>query len=114
MGDRARGVRQALILVLSCAVVAVAAGGIWSAAEGTSFRSRTAIALMVVAALVSLTSGVTFGRAGSIGERAFLGLGPDVEETDTGHLTEVGILLLVSLPLFVVGAVLFGSGIRPG
>jgi hypothetical protein len=43
--------------------------------------------------------------------RAFLGMGLDNSEKDTGAgLTGVGIFLFVSLPLFVVGLVLFGTG----
>ena len=111
MRDRLRGLRQALVLLVSSAVVGLVIGGLWSLLQGASFRSRAGIALMIVAGLLSLTGGVTFGRTASIGERAFLDMGPDVDEADTGPgLTGLGIFLFVSLPLFVAGGVLAGSG----
>jgi hypothetical protein len=86
--------------------------GLWLALQGGGFRSKVAVALMVIAGLVSLTGGTAFSRAATNDERAFiLGMGPDREEPDTGEgLTGVGIFLFVSLPLFIAGGVLFGSG----
>ena len=42
---------------------------------------------------------------------AFLGMGPNFEEPATGEgLTALGIFLFVSLPLFIVGGLLFDPG----
>jgi hypothetical protein len=65
---------------------------------------------MVIAGLISLTEGTAFSRAADYEERAFLGMGAD-REPDTGEgLTGLGIFLVVSLPLFMAGGVLYGSG----
>jgi hypothetical protein len=43
--------------------------------------------------------------------RVLMGSGPDHENPSTGGaLTGVGIFLFVSLPLFVAGGLLYGSG----
>ena len=66
---------------------------------------------MVIASLISPTGGTAFSRAADYEERAFFGMGADRDEPDTGEgLTGVGIFLFVSLPLFIAGGVLFGSG----
>ncbi len=66
--------------------------------------------MMVIAGLISLTGGTAFSRAADNDERAFLGMGPDREEPDSGAgLTVLGVFLFVSLPLFIAGGVLFGS-----
>jgi hypothetical protein len=93
------------------AVVAVVAGGVWFALQGGGFRVKVAIVLIVVAGVLSVTGGTVLSRAGTSDVRAFLGQGPDREEPDTGEgLTGVGIFLFVSLPLFLAGGLLFGSG----
>jgi hypothetical protein len=111
MRERLAGLRQAVVMLIGAGLVGLAAGGIWSAVQDESFRSRTGIALVVVAGLLSLSGSSMFGRAESIGDRAFLGMGPDLDEADSGPgLTAFGVLLLVSLPLFVVGGLLYGAG----
>jgi hypothetical protein len=111
MGDVVRGLRQALVMLLFSAVVALVVAGLWFALQGGGFRSKVAIAAMVLAGLISLTGGAVFSRAETIEQRAFFGMGPDREEPDTGEgLTGLGVFLFVSLPLFIAGGVLFGSG----
>jgi hypothetical protein len=111
MGDVVRGLRQALVMLFCSAVVALVVAGLWFALRGGGLRSKVAIAVMVIAALISLTGGTAFTRAADNDERAFFGLGPDREEPYTGEgLTGMGVFLFVSLPLFIAGGVLFGSG----
>ncbi|SDN96330.1 hypothetical protein [Geodermatophilus sp. DSM 45219] len=111
MDDVARGLWTALVLLAVAAAVALAAAGIWLAVQGGEFRTKVALSLIVVAALISLTGGTTFTRAADNDTRAFLGWGPDREEPGSGSaLTALGVFLFVSLPLFIGGLVLFGSG----
>jgi hypothetical protein len=109
--DVARGLRTAAVLLAVAAAVALAAAGVWLAVQGGGFRTKLALSLVVVAALLGLTGGTTFTRAADNDARAFLGWGPDREEPGGGSgLTALGVFLFVSLPLFVGGLVLFGSG----
>jgi high-affinity Fe2+/Pb2+ permease len=111
MGDVVRGLRQAFVMLLVSVVVALVVAGLWFALGGEGFRPKIGIVLLVIAALVSLTGGTAFSRAGDNDARAFLGMGADREEPYTGEgLTGLGVFLLVSLPLFVAGGVLFGAG----
>ena len=106
-----RGLRQALIMVLASAAVALAAAGLWAAVQGSGFRVPFAVALMIVGGVLSLGGSSVFTRAETSDVRAFLGQGPDREEPATGeNLTGVGVFLFVSLPLFLVGLLLYGSG----
>jgi len=108
-GDVARGVRQALLTLVVCAVLALAGAGVWAGVQGGEFLPKLGIALVVVAALVGVTGGTEFSRAVTTEAHAFLGWGPDREERDSGSgLTAVGVFLLVSLPLAVGGLVLAG------
>ncbi len=96
-------------MLLTSAAVALAAGAVWFALQGGGFRSKVALAAMVLAGLVSLTGGTALSRAVTNEERAFLGMGPDRDEPDTGEgLTGLGVFLFVSLPLFIAGAALLG------
>src|SRR3712207_5736710 len=111
MADVVRGLHQALVMLLFSAVVALVVAGLWLALQGGGFRSKVEIALMVIAGLISLTGGTVLSRTATNDERAFLGMGPDREEPDTGEgLTGLGVFLFVSLPLFIAGGVLSGSG----
>jgi high-affinity Fe2+/Pb2+ permease len=111
MGDVVRGLRQALVMLLVSVVAALVVAGLWFALGGGAFRPKIGLVLLVIAALVSLTGGTAFSRAVDNDARAFLGMGADREEAYTGQgLTGLGVFLFVSLPLFVVGGVLFGAG----
>jgi hypothetical protein len=110
MGDVIRGLRQALVMLLLSSVVALVVAGLWFALQGGEFRPKVAITLLVIAGLISLTGGTALSRAVTNDARAFLGMGPDLEEPDTGDgLTGLGFFLFVSLPLFIAGGALFGS-----
>jgi hypothetical protein len=110
MGDIVRGLWQALIMLLCSAVAALVVVGLWLALQG-GFRSKVGIASIVIAGLISLTGGTALSRAADCEERALLGMGPDRDEPDTGEgLTGLGVFLFVSLPLFIAGGVLYGSG----
>ena len=99
------------MMLLFSAVAALLVAGLWWALQGDGVRSMVGIASMVIAGLISLTGGTAFSRAADYEERAFLGMGPDRDEPDTGEgLTGLGIFLFVSLPLFLAGGVLYGSG----
>jgi hypothetical protein len=111
MSDLVRGLRRALVMLLCSALAALVVAGMWWALLGGGFRSKVGIASMVIAGLISVTGGTAFSRAADYEERAFLGMGADREEPDTGEgLTGLGIFLFVSLPLFITGGVLYGSG----
>ena len=107
----ARGVRQALLLVCGSALVAVAAAGVWWTVQDGGFRVKVAVALLVVAGLVALTGSNALNRSRTAEMRVLLGAGPDHEDPTAGAaLTNLGIFLFVSLPLFAVGGLLYGTG----
>ena len=98
-------------MLLAGAAVAAAGGGLWALIQDSGFRVPFAVGLMVIGGTLSLTAGTAFSRADSSDARAFLGMGLDNSEVDTGaSLTGVGIFLFVSLPLVLVGLLLFGTG----
>ena len=111
MGDVVRGLQQALVMLIFSAAAALAVAGLWWALQGGGFRSKVGIASMVIAGVISLTGGTAFSRAADYEERAFLSMGADRDEPYTGEgLTGLGIFLFVSLPLFISGGALYGSG----
>jgi hypothetical protein len=107
-----RGLRQAALLLLLAAVVALIGAGAWTVVRDEGFRVPFAVALMLIGALIGVTSGTELSREGTNDARAFLGLGgPHREELPTGEgLTGVGIFLFVAVPLLVAGLVLYGTG----
>ena len=87
--------------------VAVLALVVWRGDLRTTFG----ITLMVIAALLAVTGSNILSRAGSADERAILGLAPENDQPYSGAaLAPVGVFLFVSVPLFVIGGVLYGSG----
>jgi hypothetical protein len=104
-----RGLRQALVLLVGAAVVAVAAAGVWWALADGALRPKVALSLFVVAGLLALLGGSAVSRAETSDIRAFLGMGPEADQPDlTPALGPVGVFLFVSLPLAVAGLVLAG------
>ena len=98
-------------MVVGGIVVAAAVGGLWSWLGDSGYRRCAAISLMVIAGVLAVSGGTALSRASTNEVRAFLGWGPDTEEPDSGDgLTAMGVFLLVSIPLLVIGLVLFGSG----
>ncbi len=105
----ARGIQQALVMLVGATVTALVVAAVWSGVGDTGFRQAVAICLMVIAGLLALTGGTALSRASTNDARAFLGWGPDREEPGSGEgLTGIGVFLLVSLPLLAGGLVLFG------
>ena len=106
-----RGLRQAAVLRGASVAGSAAGAGVWTAFAGGSYRVAVAVALMAVGALLMLSGGTAFSRAGSMETFAFLGMGPENDEHESGDgLTNVGIFLLVALPLLIAGALLYGTG----
>jgi hypothetical protein len=68
----------------------------------SGFRVPFAVALVLIGGVLSLGGSSVFSRAETTDVRAFFGQGPDRDEPWTGESpTAVGVLLFVSLPLFV-------------
>jgi hypothetical protein len=106
-----RGLRQALLLICGCLLVALAAAGIWWAVQDGGFRVKLGVVLLVIATVMALTGSNALNRTGTAEMRVLMGSGPDHEDPPTnGALTGVGIFLFVSLPLFVAGGLLYGTG----
>jgi hypothetical protein len=104
-----RGLRQAALMVLAGVVLALLAGAIWTGIGDTGYRRAVALSLMAVGGVLALTGGSVLSRTTTLEARAFLGRGPDREDPSSGEgLTAAGILLFVSLPLVVLGLVVFG------
>ena len=98
-------------MLLGAGCVALAVAVLWLVVWQGSLRTAFGITLMVLGALLALTGSNLLSRAGSADERAFLGLGPESEDPYSGAgLAPLGVFLFVSLPLFVVGGLLYGAG----
>src|SRR3954453_14891015 len=108
--DALRGLRQAAVIDAGAACVALAAATLWLVVWDGEFRPAFGLTLMLIAALVALTGSNLLSRAGGAGERAMMGLAPENEEPSSGGLAPVGVFLFVSVPLFVVGGLLYGTG----
>lgn len=105
----ARGLRQALLMLLAGGAVSLVVAAVWSGVGETGFRQAAGVCLMAIGGVLALTGSTALSRASTSDARAFLGWGLDNEEPDSGEgLTAVGVFLLVSLPLMAVGLVLFG------
>jgi hypothetical protein len=106
-----RGLRQALVWLVLAVLVAVVAAVLWSAVKGGGLRVPTAVALMAMGALLSLSGTTVVSRTQTMDTFAFLGKGPEHDEPDAGEgLTNMGFFLFVALPLLVVGLALYGRG----
>ena len=106
-----RGLRQALVMVLVSGAVALAVATLWLVVWDGDFRPAFGLSLMVIAALLALTGSNMLSRAGSAGERAMMGLPPESEDPYSGEgLAPVGVFLFVTVPLFVIGGLLYGTG----
>jgi hypothetical protein len=106
-----RGLRQAFFWLVFTTVFALAAAGAWSAITGDGFRVAFAACLMAIGALLAFTGGNAISRTGSMDTLAFLGMGPESDDPDSGDgLTGLGMFLFVSIPLVVAGGLLYGTG----
>ncbi len=111
MRDVVRGLRQALLWLVSSAVVALVAAGVWFAVQGGGFRPKLGIALMAIALFLSLSGGTVISGAAAVEMRALYGMGSDFERPASGDgLTTLGVFVFVALPLLIVGGLLFGRG----
>ena len=103
--------RQVLLTLVAAAAVAAVGAAVWLLVVGGAYRPKLGLALMVVGALIALTGGTGISRFSDLDARAFLGAGPARDEaTHTGALTGFGVFLLVSLPLFLMGGLVYGRG----
>lgn len=94
-----------------CVAAAAAAAAVWLALAGGAYRPKLGLAMMVVGALLALTGGTGLSRLGEMDARAWLGAGPARDEpTSSGALTPFGVFLLVTVPLFLVGGLVYGRG----
>jgi len=106
-----RGLRQALLMVLASGAVGLAVATLWLVVGVGDFRPAFGITLMVIAALLALTGGNALSRAVGADGRAMMGLAPENEAPSSGSaLGPVGVFLFVSVPLFVIGGLLYGTG----
>lgn len=103
------GLRQAAVVCALLTAASAALAALWVLGRGGAYDHRLGAVLMVVAALVCLTSGTDLSRQATLEVRAFLGAGPDREVPWSGEaLTPVGVALLIGLPLFLAGGLLLG------
>ena len=111
MRDVVRGLRQALLWLVSSAAVALVVAGVWFAVHGGGFRPKVGVALVAIALFLSLTGGTVLSRAATVEMRALYGMGSDIERPASGDgLTTLGVFAFVALPLLVVGGLLLGRG----
>lgn len=89
--------------------VAAALAGVCLALTERSYLPTSGLILMVLGAVVALTGGHDASRYGVLHMRAFLGSGPERQETAEG-VTALGMFLFVSLPLILIGSLLYGNG----
>ncbi|MGW4501191.1 hypothetical protein ACWENR_21585 [Micromonospora sp. NPDC004336] len=102
-----RGLREALVLFVIALVVAAVSAGIWMAVAGGDFLHRFGVVLVVVGALLGVTSDLTLSRMGMLDARSIFGLAPERESGGGGRvLTGVGVFLFVGLPLAALGIAL--------
>lgn len=98
-------------MLLASAVLALVLAGVWYLVRGGGYRPKAGMVAMVLAGVIAVTGGTALSRAADFEGRALIGLGPGDEEPSTGTgLTGLGVFLFVSVPLFLVGAVVYGSG----
>jgi hypothetical protein len=106
-----RGLRQALVMIVCSLVFGLAAAGLWTAWQGGEFRPALGLTLLVLAGLLAISGSALTARAGTGETYALLGRGPDRETPGEGDsLTSVGVFLFVSVPLFLIGGFLYGTG----
>ncbi len=94
-------------MLLVSVVVALVLAGVWYLVRGGGYRPKAGIVAMVLAGVLGVTGGTALSRGADAEGRALIGLGPgDPEPAAGAGLTGLGVFLFVSVPLFVVGAVL--------
>ena len=106
-----RGLLQALLTLLGCLAVAMAIALAWALGTGGSLLRALSMVLLALAVLVGTAGSAAFSRFTDHEERAFLGWGPERDEsTAGGALTPLGVTLFVGVPMFVAGLVLLDLG----
>ena len=110
-GPVVRGLRQALLMVLASGAVALALATLWTVIGDGEFRPAFGITLMVIAALLALTGSDLISRTMDVDVRAMTGKAAASQDPNSGAaLAPVGVFLFVSVPLFVIGGLLYGTG----
>jgi hypothetical protein len=105
-----QGLRQALVLLLLSLAFAAAVAGLWVALRGGGFLRAWGGCCVLLGPLIAISGGTELSREMTMDARAFLGAGPDREAAgESGHLTPVGVFLLVSVPLVVAGGLLLDA-----
>jgi hypothetical protein len=98
-------------MIVGSLVFGLAAAGVWTAWQGGEFRPALGITLLFLAGLLAISGGALTTRAGTSETYALMGWSPDREVPATGDsLTAVGVFLFVSVPLFLIGGLLYGTG----
>jgi len=106
-----RGLRQAVTWIAGGAAVAFAVAVLAMVVWDADLRAVFGIALMVIAALLAVTGGNAFSRAAGADGRALAGLAPENDGPWSGDaLAPVGVFLFISVPMFVIGGLVYGVG----
>jgi hypothetical protein len=93
--------------IVAAFAVAFIAAAIWAHLADASFVERLGWCLAIAGAAMTMPRTGAFGRQVSNDSRQWLGWGPEPPEPDLDNgdpgLTRIGVLLFVSIPLFVTG-----------
>ena len=100
--------------IIAAVAIAVIAAATWAHFAHASFLERLGWCLAIAGALMTMPRSGAFGRQVSNDSRQWLGRGPEPPEPDLDNgdpgLTRIGVLLFVSIPLFVTGIAVSNLG----